>query len=151
MSNRGRQNVASFLAKDLGMNWLMGAEYFESILIDHDVCSNYGNWQYSAGVGNDPRQDRQFNIIKQAKDYDSKGDYVKLWVPEIRSLGERDVHCPWRQGGIGRYPQPVVRMEMWKRHEGREGDGKGENLSEKVEDNGQYDRHDGNRAGGNQR
>lgn len=46
MSNRGRQNVASFLSKDLGLDWRLGAEWFESQLIDHDVCSNYGNWQY---------------------------------------------------------------------------------------------------------
>lgn len=143
MSNRGRQNVASFLTKDLNMNWLMGAEYFESILIDHDVCSNYGNWQYSAGVGNDPREDRHFNIIKQAKDYDSKGKYVKLWVPEIQGLSEKDVHSPWTVGGVEGYPQPIVRMEMWKRHEGRENDGKKENPDENVEANGRYHTHGG--------
>ena len=52
MSNRGRQNVASFLIKDLGIDWRMGAEWFESQLLDHDVCSNYGNWNYAAGIGN---------------------------------------------------------------------------------------------------
>ena len=51
MSNRGRQNVASFLIKDLGIDWRMGAEWFESQLLDHDVCSNYGNWNYAAGIG----------------------------------------------------------------------------------------------------
>ncbi|XP_060085150.1 cryptochrome DASH-like, partial [Ylistrum balloti] len=70
MSNRGRQNVASFLTKDLKLDWRMGAEWFESQLIDHDVCSNYGNWLYSAGIGNDPREDRKFNMIKQGLDYD---------------------------------------------------------------------------------
>ena len=49
MSNRGRQNVASFLVKDLGLDWRLGAEWFESQLLDHDVCSNYGNWNYAAG------------------------------------------------------------------------------------------------------
>ena len=49
MSNRGRQNVASFLVKDLGLDWRLGAEWFESLLLDHDVCSNYGNWNYAAG------------------------------------------------------------------------------------------------------
>lgn len=49
MSNRGRQNVASFLVKDLHLDWRLGAEWFESLLIDHDVCSNYGNWNYVAG------------------------------------------------------------------------------------------------------
>ena len=68
MSNRGRQNVASFLTKDLGYNWQHGAEFFEAYLSDYDANSNYGNWQYVAGVGNDPRSSRQFNPIKQGKD-----------------------------------------------------------------------------------
>jgi deoxyribodipyrimidine photo-lyase len=67
MSNRGRQNVASFLAKDLLLDWRLGAEWFESHLIDHDPCSNYGNWNYAAGIGNDPRQDRHFNVVKQGQ------------------------------------------------------------------------------------
>ncbi|TRY85533.1 hypothetical protein DNTS_033065 [Danionella cerebrum] len=71
MSNRGRQNVASFLTKDLGLDWRLGAEWFEYLLVDHDVCSNYGNWLYSAGIGNDPREDRKFNMIKQGLDYDN--------------------------------------------------------------------------------
>jgi len=61
MSNRGRQNVASYFAKDLLLDWRIGAAYFESQLIDYDVHSNYGNWMYVAGVGNDPR-DRKFNV-----------------------------------------------------------------------------------------
>jgi deoxyribodipyrimidine photo-lyase len=58
MSNRGRQVVASFLVRDLGLDWRHGAEHFESYLLDHDPCSNWGNWQYCAGVGADPREDR---------------------------------------------------------------------------------------------
>lgn len=80
MSNRGRQNVASYLINDLKVNWLMGAEYFESMLIDHDVCSNYGNWSYLAGIGADPRENRVFNVQKQANDYDPKGEYRRLWL-----------------------------------------------------------------------
>lgn len=72
MSNRGRQNVASYLCHDLKLDWRYGAAYFEQQLIDYDVCSNWGNWAYLAGVGNDPRGDRYFNIDKQANDYDSK-------------------------------------------------------------------------------
>ena len=53
MSHRVRQNVACFLTKNLGIDWRMGAEWFESLLIDYDVCSNWGNWNYTAGVGND--------------------------------------------------------------------------------------------------
>ena len=89
MSNRGRQNVASFLVKDLKLDWRLGAEWFESMLLDHDVCSNYGNWNYAAGIGNDPRENRKFNIIKQGLDYDPDGDYVKMWVPEIANLANQ--------------------------------------------------------------
>ena len=79
MSNRGRQVVASYLVHDLKINWLMGASYFESMLIDYDVCSNYGNWAYIAGVGNDPRENRIFNVEKQAINYDREGQYSRLW------------------------------------------------------------------------
>ncbi|MDX1461698.1 MAG: DASH family cryptochrome [Marinirhabdus sp.] len=78
MSNRGRQNVASFWAKELQQDWRIGASYFESLLIDYDVHSNWGNWQYVSGVGNDPR-DRKFNIERQAERYDPNGKYVALW------------------------------------------------------------------------
>ena len=61
MSNRGRQNVASYLVHDLGLDWRMGAYWFERMLIDYDPCSNWGNWQYLAGVGNDPSEGRRFD------------------------------------------------------------------------------------------
>ncbi|KAL8721897.1 MAG: hypothetical protein Q9225_001533, partial [Loekoesia sp. 1 TL-2023] len=64
-SNRLRQNVASFLAKHLGIDWRIGAEWYESLLCDYDLSSNWGNWQYNAGVGNDPREARVFNPVKQ--------------------------------------------------------------------------------------
>jgi deoxyribodipyrimidine photo-lyase len=118
MSNRGRQNVASFLTKNLGIDWRMGAEYFESTLIDYDVCSNWGNWNYTAGVGNDARGFRFFNITKQAKDYDPQGDYVKYWCPELAGLPASKVHEPWKLLAVEQqrfdlrlgvdYPQPVV-------------------------------------------
>jgi len=79
MSNRGRQNVASFLAKELKIDWRWGAAYFESKLIDYDVHSNYGNWMYVSGVGNDPR-DRKFNIKFQAERYDSMNKYQNMWL-----------------------------------------------------------------------
>jgi len=80
MSNRGRQNVASFLARDLKVNWLMGAEYFESQLIDYDPASNYGNWTYTVGVGTDPRQDRYFNPEVQSAKYDADARYRLHWL-----------------------------------------------------------------------
>lgn len=120
ISNRGRQNVASFLVRDLKVNWQLGAEYFESQLIDYDSCSNYGNWNYVAGIGSDPREDRYFNILTQARHYDPNGEYVRLWCPELREVPEEKVHRPdlltssERQiFHTGLYPKPIVRMEKW--------------------------------------
>lgn len=118
MSNRGRQNVASFLTKNLGIDWRMGAEWFESLLIDYDPCSNWGNWNYTAGVGNDARGFRFFNIQKQSKDYDPKGIYVKHWLPELKQIPGHKIHEPWKllpveqerfniKVGVD-YPNPVV-------------------------------------------
>jgi deoxyribodipyrimidine photo-lyase len=118
MSNRGRQNVASFLTKNLGINWQIGAEWFESLLIDYDVCSNWGNWNYTAGVGNDARGFRYFNIPKQSKDYDPQGKYLKHWLSELASIPGDKIHEPWKLSqeeqkrygiilGVD-YPRPVV-------------------------------------------
>lgn len=82
MSNRGRQNVASYFCNELNMDWRLGAAYFEEQLIDYDVCSNWGNWAYLAGVGNDPRGHRFFNIEKQATDYDKNKAFRKLWLTD---------------------------------------------------------------------
>ena len=81
MSNRGRQNVASYFAKELLLDWRIGAAYFEAMLIDYDVHSNYGNWMYVSGVGNDPR-DRKFNIKLQASNYDGQFKFQKLWLQQ---------------------------------------------------------------------
>ena len=122
-SNRGRQNVASFLTKNLGVDWRAGAEWFESQLIDYDVCANWGNWAYVAGVGNDPRQDRYFHVIKQARDYDPEARYVKTWLPELEGLEPEVAHEPWLLQKNGRqqvfdafgpeldYPEPVIDLE----------------------------------------
>ena len=80
MSNRGRQNVASYLVHDLGQDWLAGARHFEEHLIDYDPCSNYGNWMYLGGVGNDPRPNRAFNLEKQAEYYDPDEKFRNLWL-----------------------------------------------------------------------
>ncbi len=118
MSNRGRQNVASFLTKNLGVDWRMGAEWFESMLIDYDPSSNYGNWNYTAGVGNDARGFRWFNTLKQARDYDPRGEYVRHWLPELAGVPATHIHTPWKMHiaeqkrsrcviGVD-YPHPVV-------------------------------------------
>ena len=79
MSNRGRQLVASCLIHELKLDWRYGAAYFEQQLIDYDVASNWGNWQYIAGVGADPRGGRHFNLSKQAERYDPEGRFVQHW------------------------------------------------------------------------
>lgn len=119
MSNRGRQNVASYLINDLKVNWQIGAAYFESLLIDYDPCSNYGNWNYIAGVGSDPRENRYFNTTLQAKKYDPDGKYVKAWIPALQTLPSDKVHEPFLLSEteqitydlvLGKhYPKPVIR------------------------------------------
>ncbi|MFC3880078.1 DASH family cryptochrome [Algoriphagus namhaensis] len=123
MSNRGRQNVASFLVNDLNIDWTWGASYFESKLIDYDVCSNWGNWMYVGGVGNDPRENRYFNIIRQARNYDRNGDFVRFWIPELASIEGFDIHQPQelpanilrsKRIELGKtYPEAMVEMEKW--------------------------------------
>ena len=79
MSNRGRQLVASCFVHELDLDWRYGAAYFEQQLIDFDVASNYGNWQYLAGVGADPRGHRQFNLEKQTDTYDPQRHFINKW------------------------------------------------------------------------
>jgi len=129
MSNRGRQNVASFLTKNLGIDWRMGAEWFESLLIDYDVCSNWGNWNYTAGVGNDARGFRYFNIPKQSRDYDPQGDYLRHWLPVLARIPGDKIHEPYRltqaeQQAYGvrlgvDYPRPIVDLEKSVQHQER--------------------------------
>ncbi|KAK7311839.1 hypothetical protein RJT34_10228 [Clitoria ternatea] len=104
MSNRGRQIVCSFLVRDMGIDWRMGAEWFETCLLDYDPCSNYGNWTYGSGVGNDPREDRYFSIPKQAQTYDPEGEYVAYWLPQLRKLPKDKRNIP---GNLLYIPQIV--------------------------------------------
>ena len=135
-SNRTRQNVASFLAKHLGLNWKLGAEWYECMLVDYDVSSNWGNWQYVAGVGNDPRGEaRVFNPVKQAVDYDPNGDYCKAWIPELRGLEDPQmIFQPWKTGdqqrdalglhGLDWVEKPLKRIDF-KVGSGKRGGGGG--------------------------
>ena len=79
MSNRGRQLVASCFVHELDLDWRYGASYMEQQLIDYDMASNWGNWQYLAGVGADPRGHRRFDLDKQTQIYDPKGQFIKRW------------------------------------------------------------------------
>lgn len=119
MSNRGRQNVASFLAKDLQVDWRKGASWFESLLVDYDVHSNWGNWNYNSGVGSDPREDRQFNVVLQAKKYDKQGQYIRLWIPELADVDTQNL-LDWptlskakRQALAPTYPEPLYINRKW--------------------------------------
>ncbi|NNE26732.1 MAG: DASH family cryptochrome [Saprospiraceae bacterium] len=118
MSNRGRQLVASFLVKDMKLNWLMGAEYFESMLVDYDPCSNYGNWNYVAGVGADTREDRYFMIPSQARRYDPQAEYIKYWLPELETIAPELLFNPFEQEASLAlqqvdYTQPCVHIKNW--------------------------------------
>lgn len=121
MSNRGRQNVASFLIHDLEYpDWRAGAEYFESVLIDHDVASNWANWAYLAGVGSDPRGGRKFNVIKQSMQYDPDGWFLIRWCPELVDIPVPMRHEPHTLSALEledfgvtlgeTYPHPIVRL-----------------------------------------
>jgi deoxyribodipyrimidine photo-lyase len=92
LSNRGRQIVASCFVNELNMDWRYGAAYMEQQLIDFDVAVNWANWQYIAGVGADPRGGRHFNLEKQTKQYDPKGEYIARWKGEVTltQLDSRD-------------------------------------------------------------
>jgi deoxyribodipyrimidine photo-lyase len=120
MSNRGRQNVASFLAKDLNIDWRYGADWFESQLIDYDVYSNWGNWNYVSGVGSDPRKERRFNIAVQAQKYDKNAEYIKLWVPELNHLDAESILTWHNYSGSDQkemapdYPKMIYKNEYWR-------------------------------------
>ncbi|WP_446811992.1 DASH family cryptochrome [Methylomonas sp. 2BW1-5-20] len=86
MSNRGRQIAASCLVNELELDWRFGAAYFEQQLLDYDVASNWGNWQYLAGVGADPRGKRHFDLAKQSRLYDPHGKFIRSWQAEIQNL-----------------------------------------------------------------
>lgn len=94
MGNRGRQIVASYLTLDLKQDWRYGAHHFEEMLLDHDVHSNYGAWNSSAGIG--PSKTNIFNVVKQSKDFDPNGDFIRTWVPELSEMQTKYIHDPWQ-------------------------------------------------------
>ncbi len=114
-SNRARQNVASFLTRVLGIDWREGARWFESLLVDYDVGSNWGNWAYVAGVGNDARGFRFFNVQSQGERYDPAGAFAQYWVPELSSVADARIYRPDRwtafetdTAASAGYPAPMV-------------------------------------------
>jgi len=107
MSNRGRQNVASFLTLDLGIDWRWGAMWFEHSLLDHDVGSNYGNWASAAGVAMKGQRVNKFNMAKQAQDYDKDAKFIKTWVHEVAHLSPSEAMAPWKTA-VKDYPRPIT-------------------------------------------
>jgi len=149
MSNRGRQNVASFLALDMNTDWRYGADHFESLLLDHEVTANWGNWCAAAGMTGG--RVNRFNIVKQSKDYDKEGEYVRHWCPELSDVPTKLVHEPWKmtkeqqqEYGVRlgvEYPNPIVKptspnpYARDKRGGGGRGGGRGGGKNRKNNNN----------------
>ncbi|KAF2720863.1 hypothetical protein K431DRAFT_285335 [Polychaeton citri CBS 116435] len=112
--NRCRMIVASFFAKDLLLDWRQGEKYFMENLIDGDFASNNGGWGFSASTGVDPQPYfRIFNPLLQSEKFDAQGDYIRKWVPELRSIEGKAVHDPYGRGAMKEaersgYPRPMV-------------------------------------------
>jgi deoxyribodipyrimidine photo-lyase len=123
--NRVRMVVASFLVKDLHIDWTRGARWFMERLVDGDLASNSHGWQWVAGTGTDPAPYfRIFNPVTQGKEHDPAGDYVRRWVPELAGVAGAAVHEPWKlPGGVpAGYPERIVdhaaeRAEALSRYE----------------------------------
>jgi deoxyribodipyrimidine photo-lyase len=106
--------VASFLAKDLLLDWRMGERYFMEHLIDGDFASNNGGWGFAASTGVDPQPYfRIFNPLLQSEKFDPDGEYIRKWVPELKDIKGKAIHDPYGRGeGKGAaklgYPEPMV-------------------------------------------
>lgn len=116
MHNRARMVTASFLTKDLLISWQRGEEYFLKNLVDGDLASNNGGWQWVAGTGTDAQPFfRIFNPVLQSARFDTAGTYIRRWVPELAKVPTEYIHAPWtmpadmgRAVGAGEYPKPIV-------------------------------------------
>jgi deoxyribodipyrimidine photo-lyase len=111
MHNRTRMVVASFLVKDLHLEWQLGERFFADHLVDYDVASNAHGWQWTAGTGTDASPYyRVFNPIEQGKRFDENGDYIRKYVPELAHLSAAEIHEPWLylDGYSKGYPERLV-------------------------------------------
>ena len=109
MHGRARLLTASFLTKDLAIDWRLGAAHFADLLVDGDVANNVGNWQWVAGTGVDTRPNRIFNPVSEAKRLDPEGDYVRRYVSELAQVAGRAVHEPWKLAPRpAAYPEAIV-------------------------------------------
>lgn len=113
MQNRVRMAAASFLTKDLFIDWREGAAWFLDTLVDADLANNSASWQWVAGSGADAAPYfRIFNPVLQSKKYDAEGDYLRQWLPELRALNKTEIHEPWKvtHRKID-YPAPLILHE----------------------------------------
>lgn len=135
MHNRTRMVVASFLFKDLLIDWRRGERYFMEHLIDGDFASNHGGWGFGSSTGVDPQPYfRIFNPLRQSERFDPDGDYIRHWVPELRSIQGKAIHAPYERGAgatasKNKYPQPIVehgssRDKALRRYKDASGGGK---------------------------
>ena len=109
MHNRLRMVSASFLTKDLGIDWCRGEAFFARHLLDFDLAANNGGWQWAASTGCDAQPwFRIFNPVTQSQKFDPQGNFIRRYLPELATLGERALHAPWLAGGVAGYPPPVV-------------------------------------------
>nr|BFE87055.1 hypothetical protein GCM10020093_096560 [Planobispora longispora] len=108
MPNRVRMITASFLVKRVFVDWRVGAGHFAELLLDGVVASNYGNWQWVAGTGNDTRPNRTLSPVRQARRFDPQGEYVRRYLPELAAVPAKAVHEPWRSAPVKGYPPPLV-------------------------------------------
>jgi deoxyribodipyrimidine photo-lyase len=114
MHNRARMVTASFLTRNLGIDWRHGLAHFDALLADADVANNAGNWQWVAGTGHNTRPNRVMNPLRQAQRFDRSGEYVRRYVPELAGLDPACIHTPWRLPPAQRvrlgYPGPLVEL-----------------------------------------
>jgi len=110
MHNRARMTVASFLCKDLYIDWRQGAWHFWDLLSDGEIANNAGNWQWMAGTGNDTRPNRVLNPVRQAERFDPDGEYVRRYLPELEGVRGKAIFRPWLMDDFKRldYPPPIV-------------------------------------------
>jgi deoxyribodipyrimidine photo-lyase len=109
MHNRARMIVASFLTKDLRIDWRLGEAHFAQYLMDYDMASNVGGWQWAASTGTDAQPwFRIFNPVLQSEKFDPRGTYIRRYVPELANAPDDQIHAPWQGGLFSGYIPPII-------------------------------------------